>query len=140
MLVSTLATSAHELGRLVVEPPVVAPGDAINVHGDALWTESPVTVTLVDGSGTQRTVATSVTSAAGALEIATRVPDDLATGTWEVVVANDAGEHVEGQVIVRSSIPIAALVGGAVVVAATATTLIAAIVVARRRGTPDTPG
>lgn len=98
-------TLGHEAGKLVVEPPVALPGEKVTIHAEALWTEVPVTITLVDAAGAERGLTSGATNDAGALEVASRLPDDLSPGTWEILVENDAGEHVEGQVVVRAPDP-----------------------------------
>ncbi len=128
-----LPALAHEAGKLVVEPPIARPGEEVTIHAEALWTEVPVTVTLVDAAGAERGLTSGATNDAGALEIASRLPDDVQPGTWEVVVENEAGEHVEGQVVVRASDPpylLIALGAGLVLAAA----VILGIVLRRRRG------
>ena len=74
--------------KIVVEPPVVAPGEPINVHGDALWTEAPVAVDLVGPDGGRFAIGEATTSPDGRLEVSGSVPPGIPDGTYRVEVTS----------------------------------------------------
>lgn len=92
--------------RIVVEPPIAHPGEAIAVHGAFLWTDADVTVTLVGRAGASRTIGSAVTRGDGSLEMTTRVPDDMPTGTFRVAVMTSSGDSVDVELVIEPPFPI----------------------------------
>jgi hypothetical protein len=115
----TAAAADGASTRIVVEPPIARPGDEISIHGASLWTEATVTATLEGRAGAARMIGLATTGPNGALEMRTRLPDDLPAGVFVLVVTNGVGERVEVELVVEPAIPLIpiAAVGSAIVVA-----------------------
>ena len=113
------AAADDEPSGIVVTPPVVRPGDEINIQGTFLWTELGVSAALLNEDGASREVGSGTTNADGSLSLAVAVPADLPAGRYTVRVTNAAGESVDGSVVVQPEapiLPILAIVAGAVAV------------------------
>ncbi len=105
---------------IVVEPQVVHPGDVVTIHGPALWTEVPVTASLVSATGASRLLGAGTTGPDGSLEMRARLPDDVPAGIFRVVLAEPGGDTREVELVVEPAlplIPVAALLGAVLVVA-----------------------
>jgi hypothetical protein len=92
--------------RIVVEPPIANPGDQLSIHGEFLWTEDTVSASIVGRAGAERSVGTATTLGNGALEMRARVPDDMPSGVYEVVVTSSSGETVSVELVIQADFPI----------------------------------
>jgi hypothetical protein len=93
---------AHGGQIVVVEPAVAAPGTELSIHGDFLWTDMPVTVTVSGAAAPREPIATATTDGTGHLEVRAVLPD-LRAGTYTVVVTAASGETIEAGLVVESS-------------------------------------
>jgi hypothetical protein len=103
-------TVGHGGQVVVVEPPVAPPGAEVSIHGDYLWTDMPVTITLVRSGGRDLPLGTAETDGQGHLEARATLPD-LRAGSYQIVVTGAGGEAVATEFVVQAadlSLPIAA--------------------------------
>jgi hypothetical protein len=110
-----LALASTVLGHggqiVVVEPPVAPPGAEVSIHGDYLWTDMAVTITLVRAGTRDLPLGTAQTDGQGHLEARATLPD-LRAGSYQMVVTSAGGEGVETEFVVQAAdltIPIAAV-------------------------------
>jgi hypothetical protein len=122
---------AHGGRRLVVEPPVAAPGGTLSVHGSVLWSDQPVTVVLLAIDGTMWSLGDTVTSGNGDLEASVALPEGLPDATYSILARADNGEDAHVELVVRSPFPIGVVIGAGVAVIGVV--LFVAAVVLRRR-------
>jgi hypothetical protein len=109
------ASADGEDRRIVVEPPIANPGDKLSIHGEFLWTDDMVNASIVGRAGAARSIGTATTLGSGALEMRARVPDDMPSGVYEVVVTSSAGELVSVELVVQPALailPFVAIGGG----------------------------
>jgi hypothetical protein len=93
---------AHGGQVVVVEPAVAAPGTDLAIHGDFLWTDMPVTVSLAGAQAPRDPIATATTDGTGHLEVRAVLPD-MRAGKYRVVVTAATGETVEADLIVETT-------------------------------------
>ena len=110
-VVAAPAVRGHSGQVVIVDPAVAPPGSEVSIHGDYLWTDATVTVWLVGPTAPRDAIATGMTDGRGHLELQTSLPD-LRSGTYTLVVANEAGEQVETELVIRSDFPLAAFALG----------------------------
>ena len=132
LLILAPAALAHGGREVVVEPPVADPGTQLSIHGDYLWTDMPVAITLSGPSAPREPIATAMTDGTGHLE-ATAILPEVRPGNYELVVTADSGETVSAGLVVRArSVALPILAGFAVL----ALVVIGAGAWTRRRRTP----
>ena len=91
--------------RIVVEPPVVHPGEEVTIHGTFLWTDADVSVSIVGRAGAARIIGTAATLGDGSLEMRARVPDDMPAGIFRVVVTTSSGDTVDVELVIDPPFP-----------------------------------
>ena len=80
---------------------MAAPGDELAIHGDYLWTDMHVTVSVAGTSAPPQPMATATTDGTGHLEVRALVPD-LRAGNYRVIVTASTGEQLEADLVVQS--------------------------------------
>jgi len=69
-----------------------------------------VSASIVGWAGAARSIGTATTLGNGALEMGARVPDDMPSGVYEVVVTSSTGESVEVELVIEPDLPVLPLV------------------------------
>jgi len=101
LLVLAPSVMAHGSQTLVVEPPVAEPGTNLSIHGDYLWTDMEVVITLSGPTAPGDPIGTAVTDGTGHLEATATLPE-VRPGNYEVVVTAASGETVSTGLVVPS--------------------------------------
>jgi hypothetical protein len=117
---------------IIVEPPIAHPGDEISIHGENLWTDATVTVSVVGRAGATRALPGGITGGNGTLELRARLPEDLPAGRFQIIVTNEAGEQVGTELIVEPAVPVVPI---AIALAALGAVALVAISARRRQRT-----
>ncbi len=100
-LVVVASVGAHGGRTVIVEPPIAPPGSEVAIHGDFLWTDMPVVITLAGTSAPREPIATALTDGQGHLEARATLPD-LRAGKYRIIVTAEDGETVEAELIVQT--------------------------------------
>ena len=111
MSVAPATALGHGGQVVIVEPPMVTPGAEVSIHGDFLWTDMPVTITLQRPAAAVLPLAQTTTDGQGHLEARAVMPD-VRAGNYTVIVTAESGEAIEVPIEIRAAdltLPIAAV-------------------------------